>query len=167
MRVTDFALLLVEDDPDHVLLIQRAFAKANLVNPLKVVRDGEAAVAYLAGTGEFADRQRYPLPSLVLLDLKLPRKSGLEVLDWIRGHPTLRLLPVVVLTSSDEARDMERAYALGVNSYLLKPVRFEDLLDMVKSIGMYWLILNKSAAVPAPAAPLQPAPPSPPRGAGR
>jgi CheY-like chemotaxis protein len=167
MRVTDFVLLLVEDDPDHVLLIQRAFAKANLVNPLKIVRDGEAAIAYLSGTGEFADRQRYPLPSLVLLDLKLPRKSGLEVLDWIRGEPSLRVLPVVILTSSDEARDVERAYALGVNSYLLKPVRFEDLLEMVKSIGMYWLILNKSVAA-GPAASLLPAPPGPrpPLGAG-
>jgi CheY-like chemotaxis protein len=148
MRVTDFVLLLVEDDPDHVLLIQRAFGRANLVNPLKIVRDGEEAIAYLAGTGDYADRTRYPLPSLLLLDLKLPRKSGLEVLEWIRGDAALRLLPVVVLTSSEESRDIDRAYALGVNSYLVKPIRFEDLLEMVKSIGMYWMILNKGTNPP-------------------
>jgi CheY-like chemotaxis protein len=149
MRVTDFVLLLVEDDPDHVLLIQRAFARANLVNPLKIVRDGEEAIAYLSGSGEYADRTRFPLPSLLLLDLKLPRKSGLEVLEWIRGDAALRLLPVVILTSSAETRDIDKAYALGVNSYLVKPIRFEDLLEMVKSIGMYWMILNKGSSPPA------------------
>jgi CheY-like chemotaxis protein len=159
MRVTDFVLLLVEDDPDHVLLIQRALARASLVNPLKIVRDGEEAIQYLSGSGEYDDRARYPLPSLILLDLKLPRKSGLEVLEWIRKHPTLKLLPVVVLTSSSESRDVERAYALGVNSYLVKPVRFEDLLEMVKSIGMYWMILNKSATPPPAPPPASPPPP--------
>ena len=123
MRVTDFVLLLVEDDPDHVLLIQRALARASLVNPLKIVRDGDEAIAYLAGTGEYDDRTRFPIPSLVLLDLKLPRKSGLEVLEWIRGHEALKFLPVVVLTSSSESRDIERAYALGVNSYLVKSTK--------------------------------------------
>ena len=153
MRVTDFVLLLVEDDPDHVLLIQRALARASLVNPVKIVRDGDEAIAYLSGTGEYDDRARFPIPSLILLDLKLPKKSGLEVLEWIRGHATLKYLPVVVLTSSSESRDIERAYALGVNSYLVKQVRFEDLLEMVKSIGMYWMILNKAADVPRPPAP--------------
>lgn len=150
MQVTDFVVLLVEDDPDHVLLIQRAFSKANLVNPLRIVRDGEDAVAYLSGRGEYADRSKNPLPSLILLDLKLPRKSGLEVLSWLRGEPNLKLTPVVVLSSSAEAADVERAYALGVNSYLLKPVNFGDLLEMVKSIGMYWMILNRTAGDPQP-----------------
>ena len=153
MQVTDFLVLLVEDDADHVLLIQRAFAKANLVNPLRIVRDGDDAVAYLAGTGPYTDRSRHPLPSLILLDLKLPRKSGLEVLAWLRGEPHLRLTPVVVLSSSAETTDIEKAYALGVNSYLVKPVNFGDLLEMVKSIGMYWLILNRNVAQPAPAKP--------------
>jgi CheY-like chemotaxis protein len=145
MQVTDFVVLLVEDDPDHVLLIQRAFSKANLVNPLRIVRDGEDAIHYLSGRNEYSDRTRHPLPSLILLDLKLPRKSGLEVLSWLRGESNLKLTPVVVLSSSAEASDVEKAYALGVNSYLLKPVNFGDLLEMVKSIGMYWMILNRTA----------------------
>lgn len=147
MEVIDFVVLLVEDDPDHVALIQRAFAKANLVNPLLVVRDGQDAVEYLSGRGAYSDRSRHPLPSLILLDLKLPRKSGLEVLAWLRGDPGLKLTPVVVLSSSAEAEDVQKAYALGVNSYLLKPVNFGDLLEMVKSIGMYWMILNRSVDV--------------------
>lgn len=145
MQVTDFVVLLVEDDPDHVLLIQRAFSKANLVNPLRIVRDGEDAVAYLSGRDAYADRNKNPMPSLILLDLKLPRKSGLEVLSWLRGEPNLKLTPVVILSSSAEAADVQKAYALGVNSYLLKPVNFGDLLEMVKSIGMYWMILNRTA----------------------
>lgn len=145
MQVTDFVVLLVEDDPDHVLLIQRAFSKANLVNPLRIVRDGEDAVAYLSGRDPYADRSRHPIPSLILLDLKLPRKSGLEVLAWLRGEAALKYVPVVVLSSSAETADIQKAYALGVNSYLVKPVNFGDLLEMVKSIGMYWMILNRSA----------------------
>jgi len=145
MKLTDFIMLLVEDDPNDILLIQRAFAKACLVNPLKVVRDGEQAINYLSGTGDFADRGRYPLPSLILLDLKLPRKSGLEVLEWLRQQPMLKQTPVIVLTSSKESSDVSRAYDLGANSYLIKPVGFEGLLELVKSIGMYWMILNKTA----------------------
>ena len=144
MKLTDFIMLLVEDDPNDILLIQRAFAKACLVNPLKVVRDGEEALNYLSGSGEFADRGRYPLPSLILLDLKLPRKSGLEILQWLRQQPALKHIPVIVLTSSKESNDVSRAYDLGANSYLVKPVGFEGLLELVKSIGMYWMILNKT-----------------------
>jgi CheY-like chemotaxis protein len=143
MKVTDFTLLLVEDDPNDILLIQRAFAKASLVNPIKIVRDGEEALHYFRGTGEFSDRTRYPLPSLILLDLKLPRKSGLEVLQWLREQPGFVHIPVIVLTSSKESSDINRAYSLGANSYLVKPVGFEGLLDMVKTLGMYWMILNK------------------------
>ena len=144
MKLTDFIMLLVEDDPNDILLIQRAFAKACLVNPLKVVRDGEEALNYLAGSGDFSDRGRFPLPSLILLDLKLPRKSGLEILQWLRQQPALKHIPVIVLTSSKESSDVSRAYDLGANSYLVKPVGFEGLLELVKSIGMYWLILNKT-----------------------
>jgi len=150
MQVTDFVVLLVEDDADHVLLIQRAFSKANLVNPLRIVRDGDDAVNYLSGSGPYADRTRHPLPSLILLDLKLPRKSGLEVLEWLRGEPHLKFTPVVILSSSAETADIQRAYVLGVNSYLVKPVNFGDLLEMVKSIGMYWMILNRNVAQPPP-----------------
>jgi CheY-like chemotaxis protein len=144
MKVTDFIMLLIEDDPNDILLIQRAFAKASLVNPLKVVRDGEEALNYLEGTGSFEDRGRFPLPSLILLDLKLPRKSGLEILQWLRQQPGLKHIPVIVLTSSKESSDVSRAYDLGANSYLVKPVGFDGLLELVKSIGVYWMILNKT-----------------------
>jgi CheY-like chemotaxis protein len=151
MKVTDFTMLLVEDDPNDILLIQRAFGKASLVNPLKIVRDGQEALNYLAGTGEFADRGKHPIPSLILLDLKLPRKSGLEVLQWLREQPGLSHIPVIVLTSSKESSDINRAYELGANSYLVKPVGFEGLLEMVRSIGVYWMIMNKGPeAPPAP-----------------
>ena len=143
MKLTDFIMLLVEDDPNDILLTQRAFMQASLVNPLRVVRDGEEAINYLGGREAYADRTRYPLPSLILLDLKLPKKSGLEVLEFLRSQPSLRQTPVIVLTSSQESSDIQRAYALGANSYLLKPVGFDGLLEMVKAIGMYWVILNQ------------------------
>lgn len=143
MNVFLSTLLLVEDDPNDVMLFRRAKDKSNLVNPLQVVEDGEAAIAYLSGQGQYADRNRYPLPALVLLDLKLPRKSGLEVLAWLRQQPGLQRLPVVVLTSSRESLDVARAYDLGANSYLVKPVAFDSLLEMVKALGLYWLIFNE------------------------
>lgn len=143
MNIFLSTLLLVEDDPNDVMLFRRAKDKSNLANPLQVVEDGEAAIAYLSGQGTYADRNRYPLPALVLLDLKLPRKSGLEVLAWLRQQPGLRRLPVVVLTSSRESLDVGRAYDLGANSYLVKPVAFDSLLEMVKALGLYWLILNE------------------------
>ena len=138
MKLTDFIMLLVEDDPNDILLIQRAFAKACLVNPLKVVRDGEEALNYLAGSGEFSDRGRFPLPSLILLDLKLPRKSGLEILQWLRQQPSLKHIPVIVLTSSKESSDVSRAYDLGANSFIAKPVSFDSLVDVMKLLIRYW-----------------------------
>jgi CheY-like chemotaxis protein len=136
-------LLIVEDRPADVLLIRRAFMKAQIANPLQVVGDGVDAVAYLSGSGAFGDRQKHPLPALLLLDLKLPRKSGLEVLSWLRAQPDLRRLPVVVLTSSKETSDVNRAYELGANSYLLKPVTFESLLEMIKTLRLYWIEMNE------------------------
>lgn len=147
MNFAPYTILLVEDDPNDVLLIQRAFRKANLVNSLEVVRDGEEAVVYLAGEGPYADRERFPLPVLMLLDLKLPRKAGLEVLGWLRQQPSLKRLPVVVLTSSRETADINRAYELCANSYLVKPVAFDALLEMVKTLNMYWLVLNQRPEV--------------------
>jgi CheY-like chemotaxis protein len=136
-------ILLVEDNPDDVLLMQRAFRKLNLLNPMKVVEDGEAAVAYLS---EVADgHHNAEVPALVLLDLKLPRRSGLEVLEWLRAQPRLRRCPVVVLTSSREAPDVRTAYDLGANSYLIKPVEFQSFLDMVGTLNLYWLMLNQPA----------------------
>ena len=142
-----FPVLLVEDDTNDVLLIQRAFRQAGLSAPLRVA-DGEEAVAYL-GCGEpYADRARHPRPALVLLDLKLPRRGGLEVLEWLRAQPAaVSRVPVVVLTSSKESGDIERAYELGANSYLVKPVRFDALLDMVKSLGSYWAVHNQTPPI--------------------
>jgi CheY-like chemotaxis protein len=136
-------ILLVEDSPDDALLIQRAFRKANLANPVELVRDGEEAVAYLSGKTPYDDRARFPLPVFMLLDLKLPRRSGLEVLAWVRQESVVKRLPVVVLTSSRESVDVNRAYDLGVNSYLTKPVGFEALLEMVKNVNLYWLVMNE------------------------
>lgn len=148
MSVSAFPILLVEDSPDDALLIQRAFRKANLANPVELVRDGEDAVTYLSGAAPYEDRERFPLPVFMLLDLKLPRRSGLEVLAWVREQPALRRLPVVVLTSSRESVDVNRAYDLGVNSYLTKPVGFEALIEMVKSVNLYWLVLNENPELP-------------------
>lgn len=147
MSIARYTILLVEDDPNDVLLIKRAFRKANLANPIHVVGDGEAAVAYLAGQAPYTDRERYPLPMLLLLDLKMPRKSGFEVLAWLREQPGLKRLPVVVLTASRETNDINRAYELGANSYLVKPVAFDTLLEMVKTLNLYWLILSEKPDV--------------------
>jgi CheY-like chemotaxis protein len=137
------AILVVEDNPDDVMLLQRAFRKANLMNPLRVVQDGQAAIEYLEGKAPYNDRAEYPLPALVLLDLKLPKRTGHEVLDWLRGQPGLKRIPVAMLTSSRESPDVNRAYDLGANSYLTKPVDFDALLSMVKTLQLYWMILNE------------------------
>jgi CheY-like chemotaxis protein len=136
-------VLLVEDNPDDVLLTRRAFAKVHSSAPLEVVVDGEEAIDYLRGAGTYADRERFPLPLLMLLDLKLPRRSGFEVLEWLRGQPGLRRLPVVVLTSSGQSPDVNRAFDLGANSYLVKPVRLDDLVNLIKTLDLYWLLLNE------------------------
>jgi len=115
-----------------------------------VASHGEEALDYLAGGGGFADRGRHPFPALILLDLQLPRRSGHEVLEWLRGQEEgLRRLPVVVLTSSKEPRDVNRAYELGANSYLVKPVSFEALLELVKAVERYWLILTERPEAPS------------------
>ena len=137
-------ILLVEDDANDVMLFRRAYHKCKLANPLQVVGDGEAAQDYLAGNDKYADRETYPLPAMVLLDFKLPRKSGLEVLAWMRSQTGLKRLPVVALTSSRERTDVNRAYDLCINSYLVKPVSFDNLMQLVKSLGLYWMILNEN-----------------------
>jgi len=144
MDPSNLPILLVEDDPNDQVLIRRAFAKAKLMNPLHIVDDGDAAVAYLSGEGVFADRAAHPLPTLVLLDLKLPRRSGLEVLEWLRRNPQIRRIPVVVLTSSQDSADIDRAYDLGANSYLVKPVDFDGLLALLRTVGLYWIVMNQN-----------------------
>jgi CheY-like chemotaxis protein len=141
-------ILLAEDEANDVFLMQRAFHKAGMSAPLRVVTDGVEAISYLGGTGKFNDRIAHPIPSLMFLDLKLPRRTGFEVLTWLRGQPApLRRLPVVVLTSSKESVDVDRAYDLGANSYLVKPVTFESLLQLVKAFEIYWLELSQKPDV--------------------
>jgi CheY-like chemotaxis protein len=143
-------LLVVEDDANDRFLIERAIRKSQIANPLRMVEDGEQAIAYLSGEGRFTDRAEFPLPILVLLDLKLPRRSGIEVLTWIRANPRFLTLPVVVLTSSPESGDVRRAYQAGANSYLVKPVAFEGLHKMIESVGLYWLVLSRLPEVDGP-----------------
>lgn len=136
-------MLLVEDNADDVALIRRAFRRGGVHTPLTVLGDGDSAVAYLAGDDVYADRERHPLPRLVLLDLKLPCRSGLEVLEWARARPQFQGIVIVVLTSSRESRDVRRAYELGANSFLVKPVEFDTLLEMAKTMSLYWLGMNE------------------------
>ena len=140
MGAVDRTILLVEDNSDDILLIGRALSQAQLESSVSVVRDGEEAVAYLEALSE---RPPNEIPSLLLLDLKLPRMSGLELLQWIRRHKKFKAMPVVVLTSSKLDADLERAYAAGANSFLTKPVDYQSLLDMVKALKLYWLDLNR------------------------
>ena len=139
-----FTILHVEDDPNDVLLVQRALKKANAPVQIHSVNDGDGALAYLNGADHFADREKSPLPDLVLLDLKMPRKSGLEVLGWIREQSKFKRTIVVVFTSSKHDQDINRAYELGANSYLVKPVGFESLLETMKEVIHYWKNLNQA-----------------------
>jgi CheY-like chemotaxis protein len=148
---TNRAILLVEDNEDDVFLMKRALKAAQIANPLFVVEDGQQAVDYLSGTGQFSDRQAHPFPAVVFLDLKLPMKSGLEVLEWIRAQEHLENLVVLVLTSSSEPSDLKRAYSLGANSYLVKPPTANQLLDLAKAFKWYWLEFNRyEGSAPAP-----------------
>lgn len=143
-------ILLAEDNEDHALLTRRAFKQSGLVNPLFVVEDGEQAIAYLTGEGKFGNRSEYPLPTLLLLDLKMPRKNGFEVLEWLRGQPELAALRVVVLTTSDQIHDVNRAYQLGANSFLTKPVDFRDFVQLSSAIKGYWLWMSRAPEVSRP-----------------
>ncbi|MBD1875593.1 response regulator [Nodosilinea sp. FACHB-131] len=140
---TEHTILLVEDNPKDVFLVQRAARKAGIITPLQVVSDGDAAVGYLSGDAPYGDRAAYPLPVLVLLDLKLPRRSGAEVLSWIRQHPHFRRLPVVVLTSSREFADINHIYDLGANAYIVKPADFDQLVDILTTLNLHWITYNE------------------------
>src|SRR6266480_1683529 len=128
-------ILLVEDSEDDVIIIRRAFEQGAIPNPLAVVRDGEEAVAYLSGEGKYDNRKSYPLPVLVLLDLRLPRMDGFEVLRWIRQQPHFSRVPVVVITVSSAVKDLSLAYQCGANSFMVKPADFQDVVRMSKSIA--------------------------------
>jgi CheY-like chemotaxis protein len=144
------SILLVDDDDDDVLLTRRAFEKMRLANPLYTAKNGEEAIAYLAGEGEFADRGKHPLPVLILLDIKMPRKSGHEVLEWLKAQPKLRRIPVVMLTSSKDPADVNRAYDLGVNSYVVKPLSFDGLNEIARTLSLYWVVVNERPEVVRP-----------------
>lgn len=136
------SILLVEDNPMDVELIIDAFKEARLANEIHVARGGKEAIAYLFGEGEYADRRQYPLPDIVLLDLKMPGIDGHEVLRQIKNTEKLKRLPVIILTSSNEEGDRAMSYDNGANSYLVKPVSFDDFLNVVQTVAEYWLTLN-------------------------
>jgi len=141
--VNDRTILLVEDNPDDVDLTKRALARHRIGNEMVVARDGVEALDWLFGTGQHAGRDARDTPTIILLDLKLPKVDGLEVLKRLRADERTKLLPVVVLTSSNEERDVITSYNLGANSYVRKPVDFEQFSEAVRQLGLYWLLLNQ------------------------
>ena len=136
-------ILLVEDNPQDLELTLRALAKAKITNRIQTARDGAEALDYIFGTGEHAGRNIEDVPKVILLDLKLPKVDGLEVLKRIKSDPRTKIIPVVILTSSKEQRDVVESYHLGVNSYIVKPVNFDGFANAVKDLGFYWLLLNQ------------------------
>ena len=145
--LTNRAILLVEDNPSDVDLTKRAFEKKNLANPLVVARDGQEALDYLFGAGAYAGRDVADRPACVLLDLKLPKVDGVTVLQTIKSDQRTRMIPVIVLTSSNEPRDLKACYGLGTNSYIRKPVDFDEFVEVVSHLGLYWLVLNEPPPV--------------------
>lgn len=141
-------VLLAEDDESYALLLKCAFKDAGFDHQLHHVNDGAEAMAYLKGEAQYADRLRYPVPCVALVDLKMPKVNGFELLEWIRHHSQCRHLPVVVLTLSDEIRDIQKAYSIGANSFLVKPPRVEELKQIVEMIDSYWLKLNRTENQP-------------------
>lgn len=137
-------ILLVEDNPDDVELALHALKKNNILNPIDVARDGQEALDYLLREGRYADCKT-DMPGLILLDLKLPKVDGIEIIRIIKGNEKLKRIPIVVLTSSKEERDVVESYNLGVNSYIRKPVDFDQFVDTVRHIGYYWLLINEQA----------------------
>jgi CheY-like chemotaxis protein len=133
-----FTVLLVEDDLNDIFLVKRAFKKARIPNPLQIVTDGVEAIHYLQGDGKYADRDHYPLPSLIVMDIKMPRKSGFEVLEWIKSDGVMKRIPVVIVSSSDQPDDIDKAYEYGANAYMIKPVDFRAVEGLFTSITHYW-----------------------------
>jgi len=143
-------ILLAEDRDDDIFLICKAFERAHITYPLYIVRDGEEAINYLAGVGKFSRRAEYPLPSLLLLGLKMPRADGFTVLKWIRSQPSLSSVIVIVLTMSEDLRDVNKAYELGANSFLVKPMDFDNATALTELLRAYWLLANKAPVIARP-----------------
>jgi CheY-like chemotaxis protein len=133
-----YTVLLVEDDINDIFLVKRAFKIARIRNFLQIVTDGQDAVSYLAGDGQYSDRATYPIPKLVVMDIKMPRKTGFEVLEWIKRDPLLRRIPVIIVSSSTNPEDINQAYGLGANAYMVKPVDFRAVEHLFESITHYW-----------------------------
>ncbi len=133
-----FTVLLVEDDLSDIFLVKRAFKMARIQNPLQVVTDGEDAVRYLQGAGKYADRETYPLPRLIVMDIKMPGRTGFEVLDWVKQDRVLRRIPIVIVSASEDPADINRAYESGANAYMVKPAEFHQVEHLFHSITHYW-----------------------------
>ena len=134
----NFPILLVEDDPNDVWLVRHAFQSANISNPLRIVNDGQEAIDYLKGNGAYSDRGAFPLPKLVLLDLKMPRLNGFDVIGWMRRHYPWKLTPIIILSSSALPQDVNRAYELGANAYMVKPADYRALERLFRTIADFW-----------------------------
>jgi CheY-like chemotaxis protein len=141
-----FNVLVAEDDPNDALLLERAIRKTEVPTPIQFVRDGEEAIAYLQGTGRYCDRTCFPLPKLIILDLKMPRKMGFDVLAWIRNDPDLWVIPTLVLSSSAQPEDVRQSYRFGANTFFAKPSRFHDLERMIRIIQEYWTMAEMAHA---------------------
>ncbi len=136
-------ILVAEDDPNDFMLLERALRKNSILNPLQLVRDGEETVAYLSGTGKYSNRKQYPPPRFLILDLKMPRMGGLEVLEWLQNNRKFQVTPTLVLSSSRHDEDVQAAYRLGASSYLVKPSSFDDLQTMIKVVYDYWAFCHR------------------------
>jgi CheY-like chemotaxis protein len=143
MADSNYTILLVEDDENDATLVQLAFQKNNIRNRVKWAKNGLEAVAYLNGDGEYADRQAFPFPEVLIIDLKMPRMSGLELLTWLREHPDYRVIPTIIMTASRLDADIEKAYSLGANTYMVKPASLDELARMVKVTHEYWSLSVK------------------------
>ena len=143
--MTNTCILQIEDDENDIFFLQNAFQQAAITNPLHVVTRGEEAIDYLSGAGPYADRRKHPLPGLVLLDLKLPGMSGLEVLRWMRARPEFRRVVVIVFTSSQDAKEVALAYEIGANSFIAKPTGVPQRLELAQLLKRWWLGLNQYA----------------------
>jgi CheY-like chemotaxis protein len=143
-------VLIAEDSENDLLMLRRAFRQVGITAPVQYVSDGEQAIAYLNGEGKFMRRDEFPVPDLLLLDLKMPRKNGFEVLEWLRKQTSLRRLRVVVLTTSEDLRDVNRAYALGAASFLTKPVNFAEFKETIQAMYNYWMAFNRRPEIERP-----------------